>query len=204
VSLTGAELGIGPTRGLFERRGLLEAGGLIFGGREAGAFPAVDRFRLPGGLADDGADGTSAVCTWVFTGGGIVRDALLEEGLGFEEEGGGGGTVELSEAGGGIGTEGAGGTGGFAEAGAEDWGVSCFADLMSSSGLGSLFEECPRPPPRPTRPPLPLPRPGRLRPLNALPGSPDLPHLRLEAEGAPEGVAAGVAIEMLVLKLLDG
>jgi hypothetical protein len=40
--------------------------------------------------------------------------------------------------GGGIGTEGA---GGFIEAGAEGWGFSGFADLVSSSGFGSLIEE---------------------------------------------------------------
>ena len=95
-----------------------------------------------------------------------------------------------------MGAEGTGEADGFAEAGAGDWGVSFFAGLASGSGLGSLFEGFPRPPPRPPRPPpRPLPLPGRLRPLNALGVSPDLVHLGFEPEGPPEGTAAGVAIE---------
>jgi len=81
-------LGIGPTRGLFGRRRLsFGAGGLIFGGSGAGVFPAVDRLRLLDGLADDGADATSAACICVLIDGGIARDGFLEAGLGFEEEG---------------------------------------------------------------------------------------------------------------------
>ena len=63
------------------------AGGLIFGGSEAGGFADVGRLRLLDGLADEGADATSAVFICVLIDGGTVRDGFLEAGLGFEEEG---------------------------------------------------------------------------------------------------------------------
>lgn len=91
----GAVCGTGARRGLLGRRRLsFGAGGLILFG---GNLPACDRRLLLGGLADDGADTTSACWAWVLITGGIARDARRDGGFGLEEDAGMFGWSETAE-----------------------------------------------------------------------------------------------------------